>query len=74
MLLKIKALRKQAKMTQTELAELMGVTQGAVAQWEREQSLPNPRQLTALAKALGCSISELFEEGGVEACPQRETA
>lgn len=56
----LKALRQKQHMTQTELAEKLGVTQSVVAMWEREASMPNASRLPALADALGCTIDELF--------------
>ena len=59
---KIRKIRKALSMTQTELAERVGVTQGAVYQWESGVSKPCADILPALAKALGCSIDDLFKE------------
>lgn len=56
----IKARREAAGLVQEELAGLMGVVQGAVANWENEVSLPKARDLPRLAQVLGCSISDLF--------------
>lgn len=62
MIMKIRELRRQAKMTQTELAAEMGVNQNAVSNWEVEIVLPRTRELPHLAKVLGCTIDELFVE------------
>ena len=70
MVLNIATLRRSADITQANLAAAMGVTQAAIAQWEREISLPGTRQLPRLARVLGVPIGELFaeeeddEEGG----------
>lgn len=60
MIMRIKELRKQANKTQMQLAVEMGVAQNCVSGWETEVALPRTRQLPDLAKALGCSIDELF--------------
>lgn len=60
--MRIKAQRERRDMTQQDLANEMGVVQGAVANWENEIALPKSRDLPRLARVLSCSISDLFEE------------
>ena len=60
MSIKIEELRKKKGITQEEFAELMGVTQGAVSQWENGTVTPSSKKLPKIAEALGCSIEELF--------------
>lgn len=60
MFMQIQCLRESANLTQAQLASCMGVNQNAVSQWENEVSLPKTRDLPLLAKALGCTIGELF--------------
>ncbi|MBQ7491217.1 MAG: helix-turn-helix transcriptional regulator [Clostridia bacterium] len=60
-IMRIKAAREAAEMTQTELCERVGVSQGVVSCWESETFLPRTRQLPQLAAVLGCSINDLFE-------------
>lgn len=62
MVMRIRELRRAADMTQTQLADNMGVTQNAVSNWETEVCLPRVRQLPELAKLFGCTIDELFCE------------
>lgn len=62
MVMRIRELRRAAGMTQTQLADSMGVTQNAVSSWETEVALPRARQLPELAKLFGCTIDELFCE------------
>lgn len=50
--------RKRAGLTQAELADLMGVQQVTVSQWERV-AWPTIDKLPALALALGLSMEEL---------------
>lgn len=66
MVMQIKKLRMDLGMTQLQLAERMGVVQHAVSQWEHEVFLPQTRQLPLLAKALCCSISDLFLPENIE--------
>lgn len=46
-------------MTQEELAVAVGVTQGAVSQWELGITHPNFKCLKLLADALGITLDEL---------------
>lgn len=48
----IGAARKAKKMTQTQLAELMGVDQAHISRWERGEITPTPENLAALKKIL----------------------
>lgn len=56
----IKACRKAMRLTQEQLAEIMGVTVGAVSKWESGQSNPDIMLLPKLAKLFGVSIDVLF--------------
>lgn len=58
----IKALREQAGMTQSELAEKANVDQSAVSRWEKGDTKPRRRQLSILAQALGVTVEELTTE------------
>lgn len=59
--LKIKALRQAKGISQRELAGLVGVTNPAVHAWETGENYPTVSSLFALARALECSVSDLFE-------------
>ncbi len=54
------AAREQAGLTQTALGEIMGVSQRAVAHWERTPTALYPEQIEALATALNTSTDELL--------------
>lgn len=54
--------RKKMKLSQEKLAERLGITQGAVSQWEKGESKPRTELLPKIAKILNCSIDELFKE------------
>lgn len=60
--IRIRELRRNADMTQVELANSVGVKQSTVAEWERGTSLPTASKLPALAASLGCTIDELFRD------------
>lgn len=62
MRLAIKKLRLAANLSQVSLANKSGVTQGALSQWERGESLPASDKLPKLAKALNCTIDDLYEK------------
>jgi transcriptional regulator with XRE-family HTH domain len=47
-------------MSQKELAERLGVVQSAISAWESGEKMPRASQLPDLAKALSCTIDELY--------------
>lgn len=57
---KIKALREQAGMTQTELARRLGITRSSVNGWEMGLALPATTTLVDLAKILHVSTDYLL--------------
>ena len=59
---KIKALRKQAKLTQTELGEMLGVQKNAVSKWEcgRVTDIPAGK-IKAMAKIFDVPPSYLID-------------
>ena len=57
----IKEERIRNGMTQTELAEKLNVTQGAVVQWESGKTNPNAKRLRMLSELFGCTIDELLK-------------
>lgn len=56
----IKALREKKGITQTELADLLGVSGKAVSKWETAKGLPDITLIEPLALALGVSVAELM--------------
>ncbi len=56
----IKTFRTKNKMTQEELAELLGTTSKSVSRWERSLTYPDISLLPTIASVLGISIDELF--------------
>ena len=58
----IEVYRKKMKLSQAELANLLGVTQSAVAKWETGESRPRANKLPELARIFKCSIDALFND------------
>ena len=56
----VKALREARKLTQAELAEMIGVSSKTVSKWETGKGLPDISLLQPLAQALGISVIELM--------------
>ena len=59
----IRTKRKEKKLSQQDLASLIGVNQTAVSQWERGVSMPSLDKAEMIAQALGCTIDDLFGRG-----------
>lgn len=56
----IKRLREEKEITQSQLAEQIGVSGKAVSKWETAKGLPDITLIEPLAKALGVSVMELM--------------
>lgn len=56
----IKRLREEKDLTQTQLAQQVGVSDKAVSKWETAKGLPDISLIEPLAKALGVSVLELM--------------
>ena len=52
--------RKEKKLTQLQLAELLHVTDRAVSKWECGRSMPDSSIMLELCEALGISVNELL--------------
>lgn len=63
---KIRRLRNDLGLTQQELADILGISQKAVAKWECGKGMPRADMLPVLAKTLGCTIDDLFDKEGKE--------
>lgn len=60
--MKIRQKRDELGLSQIELSSRVGVAQSVISAWEHETYLPKARQLPLLARALSCSIEDLFEQ------------
>lgn len=60
---KIKTLRSQKKMSQTDLAKSIGVSLRTIRGWEVERRYPRDRELyNKLSNSLGCDVSYLMSD------------
>lgn len=66
----IRIMRTQNGLTQSALAERLGVSQQAVARWETSKALPRVKTIMNLANLFGCTIDELYDR----ALPDRDSA
>lgn len=53
-------LRKEKNLTQSELAEKLGITNKAVSKWETGEAMPDTAQLLPLSEIFGVSVDELL--------------
>ena len=60
----IKRLRRERDITQEQLAEYLGISTGAVSQWECDRTAPDITQLPLLASVFDVSADELLEIDG----------
>lgn len=59
-------LRKIFNVTQAELAEIAGVSRGAVSQWEGGFSEPRMGAIERMAACYGLSRMNIIEDGGMD--------
>lgn len=57
---KLKAIRKQAGMSQEQLAEKLNVSRQAVTKWETNTGIPNIENIKAISALFDISIDELL--------------
>ena len=67
----LRALRREAGLTQVELAKCLGVAQSNIAFWERSDKPPRSEILKPLAKALNVTVERLLDTEPFE--PTRPT-
>lgn len=60
MILSIRSHRRERHLSQAELAEALGVTHGAVSQWETGQTTPTLPMLAKIAEVLHCTTDALL--------------
>ena len=61
---RLKALRKNKKITQQVLADAVGVSKTSVIYWEKDENTPKHESLTALAKALDTTTDYILTGSG----------
>lgn len=66
---KLYTLRKQAGMTQQDLAEKLNVSRQAVSRWEMGTAMPEIENLVAISDCLGVTLDELLREKEPEPAP-----
>lgn len=60
---KIKEARKNAGLTQEQLAEKLNVSRQAITKWESDKGIPDILNQQSIAKLFSVSIDDLLEEG-----------
>lgn len=61
---RIKSARGARKLSQAQLGEALGVTGGAVSEWERGLSLPDAPKIVGLCETLNVTPDFLFGYAG----------
>lgn len=63
---KLAQARKQANLTQEQLAERLGVTRQAVSRWESDTAYPETDKIVRMAQILNVSCDYLLRDGEAE--------
>lgn len=73
---KLTELRKRSKLTQSEVAEELGVSRQAVSRWETGEIVPSAKNLRRLSKLYGDPLDDLVSVNGPEPTevPEQEEA
>lgn len=66
LILSIEQKRKEKKITQSDLAKELGVTQGAISQWENGLTEPVIKYIVKMAVIFECTVDELLQKGEKE--------
>ena len=70
---KLKEARKQAGLSQEQLAEKLSVSRSAVAKWESGKGIPDVENLKGISKLLNISIDYLLDdENSLESVQMKE--
>lgn len=59
---KLQKLRKDSKMSQEQLADLLAVTRQSVSKWESGQTYPEMDKLLGICKIFNCTLEELTND------------
>ncbi len=68
----IRKYRKQAGLTQAQLADKLGITFQSVSSWENDEYLPDPTRLTETSHHLGIGVNQLLEESNIAEFERRD--
>ena len=60
---RLREIRKHRGITQVQLAEIIGVEQSTISQWETGRAQPSLKIAVKIANALGCKVDDLIKEG-----------
>lgn len=58
---RLRELRKKANITQTELSERLGITQGSISLWESGETKPDVENLLKISEIFGCTVDSLLK-------------
>lgn len=62
----IRYLRKQKKITQERMAEIMSVSRQTISRWEADEIVPELSKLVALSELFACNLDALVKDDMVE--------
>ena len=65
----IQYLRKQKKITQEQLAEIMSVSRQTISKWEADEIIPELNKLVTLSDIFSCKLDALVKED-MSACDE----
>ena len=65
----IQYLRKQKKITQEQLAEIMSVSRQTISRWEADEIIPELNKLVAMSDVFSCKLDTLVKED-MSACDE----
>ncbi len=66
--------RKEKKLTQTQLAEKLNITDRAISKWENGKAMPDSSIMLELSNLLGISVNELLEGEKIQQEKYRKVA
>ena len=58
----IQHLRKQKKITQEQLAEMMSVSRQTISKWEADEVIPELDKIVALSDLFACKLDAMVKE------------
>ncbi|MFI3166547.1 MAG: helix-turn-helix transcriptional regulator [Bacillota bacterium] len=59
--MKIKKYRMLKRLTQKDLAQMLGVHSNTISQWEKQRRRPALQKLIIMAKIFDCTVDDLIE-------------